>query len=207
MDKFVTELAQLPEERQKAIKEGLQNKIIAQAEFVRDEQPTRFVAYIEKEIEDADASMLKMVQESSYDGAILSNISEVFVWNKERKRALVRLKDAFLQPQPEQTAEPEQKPKPKGRPKKTFTDCLNGQTEKEKEDLLIRLHNVIDGKKGKYVSLYILTAIELGWLEKPTYTQVKDEFGDIGVQQGFTKYLDKSMFSKDEIEGAKNSLK
>lgn len=107
MGKFITELAQLPEERQKAIKEGLQNQIIAQAVFVRDEQPTRFVAYIEQEIERADASMLKMVQESSYEGAMLNSISEVFVWNKERKRALERLRDAFLQPQPEQHTEPQ----------------------------------------------------------------------------------------------------
>lgn len=107
MDKFITELAKLPEEKQKAIKEGLKNQIIAQAVFVRDEQPTRFVAYIEQEIERADASMLKMVQESSYEGAMLNSISEVFVWNKERKRALERLRDAFLQPQPEQHTEPQ----------------------------------------------------------------------------------------------------
>ena len=107
MDKFITVLAQLPEERQKAIKEGLQNQIIAQAEFVRDEQPARFVAYIDDEIAKADASMLKMVEESSHEGAILSNISEIFIWNKERKRALARLKDAFLQPQLEQHTEPQ----------------------------------------------------------------------------------------------------
>lgn len=107
----------------------------------------------------------------------------------------------------EQTAEPEQQSRPKGRPKKTFTDCMNGQTEKEKEERLSRLHNAIDGKTGKYVSLYILTAIELGWIVKPTYTQVKNEFGDIGDKSGYNAYLHKCKFSDEEINGAKESLK
>ena len=40
----------------------------------------------------------------------------------------------------------------------------------------------------------------------PTFTQVAEEFGDIGTQQGFTKYLNENQFTKDEIEGAINSL-
>ncbi len=107
---------------------------------------------------------------------------------------------------PEQTAEPEQQSRPKGRPKKTFIDCLNGN-QTEKDERLSRLHNVIDGKKGKYVSLYILTAIELGWIAKPTYTQVENEFGDIGNKSGYNSYLQKNKFSDAEINGAKESLK
>lgn len=93
MKEFAKELEQLPQERQKAIKEGLQREIIAQAVFVRDEQPTKFLAYIDEEIKDADASMLKMVQESSREGAELGAISEIYIWNKERKKALARLRD------------------------------------------------------------------------------------------------------------------
>ena len=107
---------------------------------------------------------------------------------------------------PGQTAEIEQQPRPKGRPKKTFIDYLNGH-ETEKKERLRRLHNVIDGKKGKYVSLYILTAIELGWIAKPTYTQVKNEFGDIGNKSGYNSYLQRNKFSDAEINGAKESLK
>lgn len=102
MSEFLKELGQLPEERQKAIREGLQKQIIAQAEFVRDEQPTKFLAYIDEEIEKADASMLKMVQESSREGAELGGISEIYIWNKERKKALTRLRDEYLQPKPQQ---------------------------------------------------------------------------------------------------------
>lgn len=111
MDKFVRELEQLPEDRQKAIKEGLQSQITAQAEFVRDEQPTKFLAYVDGEIEKADESMLKMVQESSREGAELGAISEIYIWNKERKRVLIRLRDE-VQTEPEQAApEPQQIPK------------------------------------------------------------------------------------------------
>lgn len=96
MEEFVKELEQLPIERQKAIKEGLQKQILAQAVFVRDEQPTKFLAYIDDEIGKADASMFKMVQESSREGAVLGSISEIYIWNKERKRVLIGLKQEYM---------------------------------------------------------------------------------------------------------------
>lgn len=96
MEEFVKELEQLPIERQKAIKEGLQKQILAQAVFVRDEQPTKFLAYIDDEIGKADASMFKMVQESSREGAVLGSISEIYIWNKERKKVLIGLKQEYL---------------------------------------------------------------------------------------------------------------
>ena len=112
MEEFVKELEQLPIERQKAIKEGLQKQILAQAVFVRDEQPTKFLAYIDDEIGKADASMFKMVQESSREGAVLGSISEIYIWNKERKKVLIGLKQEYLditqadiekqQPEPQQ---------------------------------------------------------------------------------------------------------
>lgn len=111
MDKFIRDLAQLPQDRQKAIREGLQKQIIAQAEFVRDEQPTKFLTYIDGEIQKADASMFEMVQESSREGAELYNISEIYIWNKQRKQTLVKLRDEYLQ-QIHQNKAPEQKPEP-----------------------------------------------------------------------------------------------
>ncbi len=110
MKEFIKELELLPQDRQKAIIEGLQSQILAQAVFVRDEQPTKFLAYIDEEIAKADASMLKMVQESSQEGAELGAISEIYIWNKERKRVLSNLKNESLQqntqslnPKPQQT--------------------------------------------------------------------------------------------------------
>ncbi len=106
--RFVKELKDLPMDKQEAIRSGLQAQIIAQAEFVRDEQPTKFVAYIDAEIEKADATMLRMIEESSREGAELSAISEIYIWNKERKAALTRLKDEHLQQHQETAPEPQQ---------------------------------------------------------------------------------------------------
>lgn len=199
MKEFVKELEQLPQERQKAIREGLQKQIIAQAEFVREEQPTRFLAYIDEEIEKADTSMLKMVQESSLEGAELGAISEIYIWNKERKKALARLRDEVqAAPEPQQGIN-----RGKGRPKKIFKDLMKDDPDGSK---LQKIHTLMKGQKGKAAALIILASIKKGWISKPTFPQVKNEFGDIGVQQGFTAYLNESKFSKEELEGAINSL-
>ena len=123
MKEFVKELEQLPQERQKVIREGLQSQIVAQAVFVRDEQPTKFLAYIDSEIAKADASMLKMVQESSQEGAELGAISEIYIWNKERKKALIKLRDG-KQTEPELTA-------PEPQPQQTKPEVLNNDKAKE----------------------------------------------------------------------------
>ena len=204
MDKLITEKSQLPQEQQQAIEERL-HELNNKALLLLEQMPESFEDYVEKALKECNDTMREMIEKSSDVCNDKNALSYIFVIHKERKKDLERLKDTFMQPQQEQTAEPEQKPK--GRPQKTFKDCLNGQTEKEKEERLRRLHNVIDGKKGKYVSLYILTAIELGWIEKPTATQVENEFGDIGNKSGYNAYLHKNKFSDEEINGAIESLK
>ena len=210
MSEFLKELEQLPEERQKAIKKGLQNQIVAQAEFIRDEQPTKFLAYIDEEIENTDASMLRMVQESSREGAELGAISEIYIWNKERKKALAELRDGYLQ-QNSQSLNPEKAAteplqgnnRGKGRPKKPFKDLMRDDPDGCK---LQKIHKLMQGKKGKGAALVILACIKKGWIDKPTHRQVSIEFGDVGVQQGFTSYLNESKFSKEELDGTINSL-
>lgn len=203
MDKLVTEKSQLPQEQQQAIEERLQ-ELYNKALVLHEQMPESFEDYIERALKECNDAMREMIDKSSDVGNDIKALSYIFVLHKERKKDLERLKDAFLQPQQEQIAEPEQKPK--GRPKKSFKDCLNGN-QTEKEERLSRLHYVIDGKKGKCVSLCILTAIELGWITKPTYTQVKNEFGDIGDKSGYNSYLHKNKFSDAEINGVKESLK
>lgn len=91
----------------------------------------------------------------------------------------------------------------RGRPKTNFASMMIGD---ENGGRLARIHEVMKGKRGKGVALIILACIKKGWIQKPTFTQVAEEFGDIGAQQGFTKYLYEKWFTKDEIEGAINSL-
>ncbi|MGM9804790.1 MAG: hypothetical protein ACI308_11520 [Muribaculaceae bacterium] len=103
--------------------------------------------------------------------------------------------------------EPQQdKPKPtSGRPIKLFTTHLIG-TKDEKERTLQRLHEIIDGRQGKEVALYIIAAVQCGLITKPTYKTVSKEFGNIGSQQNFDKYMNGNAFTKDELEGAESSL-
>ena len=106
------------------------------------------------------------------------------------------------QPHPKQ----QQKSQPargKGRPKETLKDKMVNDVDGSR---LAKVHTVMNGKKNKDAALIILACIKKGWMLKPTFTQVEEEFGDIGVQQGFTKYLNGNQFTKDEIEGAINSL-
>jgi hypothetical protein len=118
------------------------------------------------------------------------------------------------EPQQEQTTdaqslnpEPQQEqPKPtrgRGRPKETLKDKMIDDANWKK---LQKIHTKICGKKGKDATLIILACIKKGWMAKPTYTQVKNEFGDIGSKTGFNKYLKESMFTQEEIEGAIASL-
>ena len=93
--------------------------------------------------------------------------------------------------------------KGRGRPKKPFKDMMINDTNGGK---LQKIHDIMKGKKGKGAALIILAAVKKGWLQKPTYPQVADEFGNIGAKQGFTAYLHEEKFTKNEIEGAMKSL-
>lgn len=92
----------------------------------------------------------------------------------------------------------------KGRPKETLKDKMINDADGEKWQ---KIHNVWGDSKGKDASLIIVACIKMGWMKRPTYTQVKDEFGDIGSKTGYNHYLDSKKFTHDEIEGIMNTLK
>lgn len=114
-------------------------------------------------------------------------------------------KQDIVKPQPKRPKQ-QQKGQPargKGRPKETLKDKMINDADGSK---LQKVHTVMNSKKGKDAALIVLACIKKGWMSKPTFTQITEEFGDIGTQQGFTKYLYEKWFTKDEIEGAINSL-
>ena len=124
---------------------------------------------------------------------------------KSTREALYKELTQFTKPQQKQAKQQETTKliRGKGRPKETLKDKMTDDANGEK---LKMLHTKLDGKKGKDVSLIMLAAIKIGWLTKPTYTQVKNEFKDIGCKTGYNKYLNENLFTKEEIEGAINSL-
>lgn len=110
--------------------------------------------------------------------------------------------DMLEQPEPQQgKAEPTRR---RGRPKETFKDKMIDDADGSK---LEKLHKAIDGKKGKFVALAIKAGVKIGRLDKPSYTQVRNEFGDIGNKSGFNRYMNQYVFTDEEIEGAINAIK
>ena len=106
-------------------------------------------------------------------------------------------------PEPQQI-EQNKLQKKRGRPTEPFTskmiDDANG-------DKLKKMHKVLAGKKGKDFALLIWACIKKGLCNKPTYTQAKEEFGDIGEKTGYNRYLNNNnMFTQEEKEGALKSL-
>ena len=91
----------------------------------------------------------------------------------------------------------------KGRPIETLNDRMIND---DNGDKLKKMHAVMKGKRGRDAALIILACIKKGWMTKPSFTQVESEFGDIGTRQGFTRYLNETCFTTNEIEGAINSL-
>lgn len=87
--------------------------------------------------------------------------------------------------------------------KTSFKECLWVE---DKDDLLAMLHKMIDGKKGKVVANIISVCMENGLMEKPTYTQVKEEFGEIGNKSGYNKYMALGMDFKEK-KPIENALK
>lgn len=68
----------------------------------------------------------------------------------------------------------------------------------DKGELLALLHKLIDGRKGKFVAIVIKVCCDCGIMVKPTYTQVKKEFGDIGDKSGYNAYMNDGKVKEDE---------
>ena len=115
----------------------------------------------------------------------------------------VTASNIVLKPQPEQRKKNNKPKRRSGRPKETLKDRMVDDADGRK---LEKVREVMNGKKGKDAALIVLACMKKGWMQKPTFTQVEKEFGDIGTQQGFTKYLNENKFTTEEIDGAVNSL-
>ena len=91
----------------------------------------------------------------------------------------------------------------RGRPMVPFKDLMIDDTDGRK---LNKVHILMNGRKGKSAALVIVSCVLKGWMIMPKFKQVQDEFGDVGVRSGFTKYLHKTKFTEEEIEGVMKNL-
>lgn len=158
MDKFIKNIEEMPKDWQEKCKDGLKSQIEAQAIIIREDKPYEFLAYIEGEIAKASDSMNKLVSHIGLQGAVLGNISQAYVWNKERKRVLEKMKEDFLnaqeatsEPQQDCTSEPEQDFNPE--PEQDF----NSEPQQEKSELP-------DALNTERARLIFGGAIAKGWM-------------------------------------------
>lgn len=64
-------------------------------------------------------------------------------------------------------------------------------------ELIKRLHTLIDGRRGKDVAMVVRAAMKEGLISRPTYSQMVEEFGDIGNRSGFHRYLGYDYFDSE----------
>lgn len=95
--------------------------------------------------------------------------------------------------------------KGKGRPKAAIKEMM---IDDDGGGKLRALHRAMSGKKGKAAATFIRAAVKLGWMVKPTFKAVENEFGGIGNRSGFNKYMadDSRQITDEEIAGAKQAL-
>ena len=98
---------------------------------------------------------------------------------------------------------PEKPTASRGRQSKPFKDIVLNDEDGSK---LKKLHNAMTGKKGRAAALIMFVAVENGIITKPTFTQVEQEFGEIGCRSGYNKYYSSNAFTDEEKEGLKKIL-
>lgn len=87
-----------------------------------------------------------------------------------------------------------------GRPTNISFETLIMQQNKEK--VLKRLHDLVDGHKGRRVALVMRVCVKLGIISHPTWTPIEHEFKNIGKSKGFYKYFNGGYtFQSDEVTG------
>jgi hypothetical protein len=67
-----------------------------------------------------------------------------------------------------------------------------------------KLHKLLAGKKGKDAALIICAAIKKGVITRPTFSEVRNEFGNIGNKSGYNKYM--QSFNDEELEPIMNAF-
>ena len=74
------------------IPKKIEEQIIFQAKERYETNPDSIFQYIQSEIENAERKMTKMFFDSKKKGMYLDKISEIYIWNKERIKALLKFK-------------------------------------------------------------------------------------------------------------------
>ena len=116
--------------------------------------------------------------------------------------------------------EPQQiRKKRPGRPTRSIREYILSD---DKENLLDSMHSLIDEKKGKEAVLIIMASVAIGYMTKPSYNAITDEFGKLCSSSRYNKimkdiplrsnsesgivYQNSSIYTNQEIESAIGNL-
>ena len=93
-------------------------------------------------------------------------------------------------------------------PKEDVRPGMAGRMINDDGQRLMRLHKMMKGRKGKRAAAVIIAAMQLGWMEQPTFSEAEAEFGQIGAKAGFNKYMAGGAYliREEDIEALKNGL-
>ena len=92
----------------------------------------------------------------------------------------------------------------KNRPQNSFLQFVIDST--QTENILKRLHELIDKKKPKICILTIFAAQQKGWITLPTHSAISEEFPEIGDRKNLKYYVDRKDNYKDDIDAIEKSL-
>ncbi len=156
--------------------------------------------------EELEALYEKMVK---FDKVLVGrfNSDEIFPLVCEAMDVMERCKPQQAEKFQREVEEPQGK-KSKGKPgrpiKDNFSDVI---VHRDKKKTLEKLHKVANGKNGKDFALVMQAAMELGWINKPSFNQVGKEFGNIGGSSVFYGYIGTpSKFLQEDLNRVKNRL-
>lgn len=68
------------------------------------------------------------------------------------------------------------------------------------DDVLEKLHEKADGKKGKLFAYIICAAVKANLITRPSYNQCECEFENIGRKQGYSKYINEANSSNADTQ-------
>ena len=74
-------------------------------------------------------------------------------------------------------------------PTTSFDECITAADNERKAMIKKVLHDLIDGKRGKWVALVIRYGISYGLITKPKHSEVVREFGEVIGESNYKKYL------------------
>lgn len=100
---------------------------------------------------------------------------------------------------------PDKHPKTKGRPRGDFKNRMIDDADGKK---LQKIQALMRGRMGKDAVLVIYSCMVKGWLLRPTYSEVKDEFGDVVSKSVFNDYWSRAAnaFLQADIDRIKSLL-